>query len=124
MPYRTSWEPAGFLLEHSGLITGDEIDQANQCFFSDPRSDTARYQIIDCSLVTEVDISVHDMSRTAAYDLGASRSNPQIKLAFVSTHPDMTLAIEKYITVSKNLKTSWRFGIFEDIERAREWAEM
>ncbi|WP_309396369.1 hypothetical protein [Cerasicoccus maritimus] len=124
MAYQTTWEPTGFIMRFTGDITGEEIDEANECFFRDPRSDSARFQLVDLSQITSVDISVQDMARTAAYDLGASRSNPRIKLAFVCTYAPMTKAVEEYIRVSRSLKSSWRFAIFEDEASAREWAEI
>ncbi|WP_309381586.1 hypothetical protein [Cerasicoccus frondis] len=123
MPYRTNWEPGGFIMIFFGQLSAEEIDEANEAFFRDPRSDLARFQLVDCSGVTKLTASQQDMSRTAAYDLGASRSNPRMQLAFISTLPEMTLGIEQYIEVSKRLNSTWAFAIFVDEASAREWLQ-
>ena len=66
MPYHTNWEPRGIVWEFYGDVTAQEIEEANDNFYRDERSDTAKYQIIDATKVTSVEWSERDIKVIAA----------------------------------------------------------
>lgn len=121
MPYRTTWEKRGILWEFYGDVTAQEIEDANDEFYSDGRSDTAKYQIIDALKVTSVEWSERDIKVIAAYDLGAAHVIKNLKVAYVAVDEEFTVKLEKYIDISRKLNSSWQFKGFQEMSSARAW---
>lgn len=105
-----------------GFVSAEEIEVANQEFYNDPRSDRAKYQIIDAREVTGVEWSDRDIAATAAHDLGASQVVQHVRVASVSKDPAIIEKLDKYTEILRRMNSSWQFATFGDIEVAREWA--
>ncbi len=121
MPYRTIWEENGIKWEFFGVVTSEEIEQANETFFSDPRSKTAQYQIVHTLETEEVEWRPLDMVEITFNDVAASKSGMQLKLAYIADKERIREKIEKYIAMSKNLNSEWEFKGFNSEKAAREW---
>ncbi len=121
MPYRTIWEENGIKWEFYGVVTSEEIEQANETFFSDPRSKTAQYQIVHTLETEEVEWRPLDMVEITFNDVAASKSGMQLKLAYIADKERIREKIEKYIAMSKNLNSEWEFKGFNSEKAAREW---
>lgn len=122
MPYRTHWHARGILWEFYGDVTAQEIEDANQEFYADARSERSTYQIIDVRQVSSLTWSDRDIKVTAAYDLGAESTIKKVKVAFVAVDDDIMAKLEKYADISRRLNSSWQFKGFDTIERASVWA--
>ncbi len=121
MPYRTIWEEDGIKWEFYGQVTSDEIREANETFFNDPRSESSRYQIVHTLDTQGVEWRPVEMVEITFNDVAASKSGMQLKLAYIANNPKIREKIEKYVTMSRNLNTDWEFKGFTDEEAAREW---
>ena len=122
MPYRTHWHERGILWEFYGDVTAQEIEEANDAFYRDARSDLAKYQIIDARAVTSVEWQDRDIQATAAYDIGAEATIKNVKVAYVAHDAGIMNKLEKYADLSRRLNSSWRFQGFDDIDEAKAWA--
>lgn len=122
MPYKTSWEENGIVWKFYGDVTAEEIENANDEFYRDERSDTTSYQIIDALEVNHVEWNDIDIKEMAAQDKGASLLLNKIRVAYISTNENITAVLEKYIEISRILNSSWEFKGFTQLESAREWA--
>jgi hypothetical protein len=123
MPYRTIWEANGLIWEFYGLVTAREIESANDEFYRDLRSDTAKYQIIDTRRVTDIEWSETDIKITAAYDIGATHTIEKLKVVLVATNQTVIEKMEKYTEISRQLESSWEFASFRTMEEAKNWVE-
>lgn len=123
MPFRTIWEQKGIKWEFHGHVTSDEIEQANEIFFQDPRSKTARYQIVHTLETESVEWKPMDMVEITFNDVAASRSGMQLKIAYIANNTRVREKIEKYIAMSRNLNSDWQFNGFETEKEARKWIE-
>lgn len=124
MAYHTTWEENGILWEYSGDVTAEEISESQDEFFADYRSKNARYQIIDASSIDSLIWDQSDIVETSANDVGASMAVKDLRIAFiVSEDEDVRQKIEAYIDLCKEMEASWAFGIFRDMEAARNWIE-
>lgn len=121
MPFRTIWEEYGIKWEFFGVVTSEEIDKANETFFSDPRSKTAQYQIVHTLETEDVEWHPLDMIEITFNDVAASKSGMQLKLAYITNKERIREKIEKYIAMSRNLNSDWEFRGFDDEQAAREW---
>ncbi|MCG9972377.1 hypothetical protein [Christiangramia crocea] len=123
MPYKTNWEPHGIIWKFYGYVTAEEIEEANNEFYTDERSDDSRYQIIDALEVTNVEWNDVDIKEIAAQDKGASFLLHKLKVAYISKDEKVTAVLEKYIDISKILNSTWKFKGFNDLNSAKRWVK-
>ncbi|MDX1542794.1 MAG: hypothetical protein R3214_02530 [Christiangramia sp.] len=123
MPYKTNWEAHGIAWKFYGYVTAEEIEEANNEFYTDERSDDARYQLIDALEVTDVEWNDADIKEMAAQDKGASFLLPKLKVAYVSKNEKVIAVLEKYIEISKFLNSTWKFKGFKDLHSAKQWVK-
>ncbi len=121
MPYTTSWEANGIVWMFSGHVSAEEIQRANDEFYKDPRSDTAKYQLIDALNVDSVEWQEADIKEIAAMDAGAGQVIRNLKVAYVSNNKEISEKLEKYIEISRILNKSWSFRGFDRIAAALDW---
>ena len=121
MPYRTHWKENGIVWEFYGDVTAQEIERANAEFYRDARSDEAKYQIVDARDVASVEWQERDIKTVAAYDLGASRTLRNVRVALVADDGEIMEKLDRYADLSRRLNSSWQFERFETLEPARAW---
>ncbi len=121
MPFRTIWEKEGIKWEFYGLVTAEEIWEANRVFFSDPRSETAKYQIVQTIEISDVKWDPLDIVDVSVNDVAESRSLHRLKIAYITNNALIKQKIEKYVSISRNLNSDWHFRGFEDEDNARIW---
>ncbi len=123
MPYRTRWEDHGICWEFYGYVTAEEINEANEEFYSDYRSKNARYQLINTLETDDVEWQEMDIVEVSAKDIGASRVIPEVKVAFIANNDKVWNKIQKYVDLSATLNSSWKFMGFETEDEARKWLQ-
>ena len=121
MPFVTTWEDKGIYWNYHGIVTAQDISDSNNLFYSDSRSDSAKYQIADGTDVEEVISNIDDMQLLAIMDLGQSHSTKNLKIALVGTLPSLLNIYQSYIKYSAEFNNSWSVKIFKDINSARKW---
>jgi len=121
MPFNTIWEEDGIKWEFYGHVTADEIEKANGLFFNDPRSETAKYQIVHTLQTESVEWKPVEIVDITFLDVAASQSGLQLKIAYIADKEKIRKKIEKYIEMSRHLNTNWQFKGFKDEEKARKW---
>jgi len=121
MPFRTIWEKEGIKWEFYDFVTAQEIWEANEIFFSDPRSKTSKYQLVHTMETTGVEWDPMDIVEVSANDVAASRTLQRLKMAYIATNDRIRAKIEKYVDISRNLNSDWHFRGFESEKEARLW---
>lgn len=121
MPLEIVWEPKGVVWKLTGDIAYWEIEAENDRLYSDERSDFIKYQLIDASEITSLDVSEQQSRQIASIDCGASHSIKSLKVAFVTSHPEVRNHFQDYIKTCTGLDIGWQFAIFDGVEQAREW---
>lgn len=123
MPYKTKWQDNGIVWSFYGQVTAEEIETANYEFYTDERSDEAKYQIINALEVTTVEWNELKIKEMAAQDKGASFLLNRLKVAYVSNNRKVTSVLEKYIEISRMLNSSWKFKGFNELKPAIKWVK-
>jgi hypothetical protein len=121
MPYKAIWEDKGFVREFYGVVDSSEVLDSDREFYEDPRSDVATYQITDFSKAQPGKVEDTDIIKIAGFDIGASVTVPNLKVAFVTRDQYVKALCQKYIDLSIQANKTWKFKIFEDRESARDW---
>jgi hypothetical protein len=118
MPYKNSWEQHGVYRKYSGQVTGSDILQAIEEIAADPRYDDIQYVINDFLEIAGSQVTDQEVELIAAMDYAASLSNPNIRLAIVTTDPLMQQLLLQYSAVSP---PSFPTEIFSDLDASRLW---
>jgi hypothetical protein len=124
MPYQISWEKKGIVYKFYDFITPKEVISSSEDKYGDDRFDSLRYQILDLSEIKPVAVNDPDMAlqlvkRIAATDRAAAISNPDMKIAIVTSLEIISTLACLY---SAELSDSpWMSSVFKTSTEAREW---
>ena len=125
MPFEVIWEQRGVRMHFSGEMSPADILNANLAFYEDERSDSARYQILDCLDVTSLSNDPRGYEDTlvtlAAMDNGAALSLGPVKVALVAVLQETIDLFTQYSDVSNSMDSDWPTRVFPDMDSARAW---
>jgi hypothetical protein len=119
MPYETTWEKKGIYWNLYGIVTGNDIEQLTIDVFGDSRFDDIRYVILDGMSIDDFVMSDDQLESVAAQDWAAAITNPNVKIAVITTHPRLI----EVATMFGNMfgEHPWKISVHENIEEARRW---
>jgi hypothetical protein len=122
MSFSLFFENKGFILEHRGHTTIEEINDVNALIHGHKRFDSHKYQLIN---LLNADFSDVDQSKAvipAATDWAASNTQVDIKVAMVAQSPQSIAFCQNYMAISQELGSPWLFKLFSELNDASEWA--
>jgi hypothetical protein len=122
MAYATTWLPHGVIWDYSEILTGDDVLQSNLEIFGDERFDELRYQIVDLTKVSSVEVTKKHMRKVAHLDMAAARTNPRVRVAVVATTCESVCIGDLYDQLTLK-KSPWVTKIFNSREEAEAWAQ-
>jgi hypothetical protein len=99
MPFEITWEPRGVYKKVWGEVTAQEFMQSIAAQQNDPRFDSLKYAINDFLGVEKIHITESDVHMFAATAIGASYSNPKLKIVIAATHPGVLALVREYAKV-------------------------
>ncbi|NTV72159.1 MAG: hypothetical protein HGA71_18715 [Azonexaceae bacterium] len=119
MNFEIIWEPPqGVVKRYFGHVTGNDVLVANTQIEADPRFDTLRYVINDFLGCTGVSISPAELEEIAAIDRSAATINPHIRIAMLTSHPEIIAAANAY---ANDTLTIYLTRVFSSMADARAW---
>ena len=114
------WEEKGLCRQFTNKISGEEVLKMNLKLQGDSRFDDIRYVINDFTEIVDFDFSDIDIQKISVMDQAASMSNPNIKIAIVSTLEPLLVWIKLYCESMKG--SPYKCEIFDHIDNAHKWA--
>ena len=121
MAFELIWEPEGVVIQYAGVVSDDDIRQANLDIFDDPRFDTLMYEICIYTDIAALDRSSEIVRWVADFDLQASKRNPAIRVAVVGEQPLLRGITNMYRAEFELRGGTWGQGLFDTVEEARAW---
>lgn len=118
MSYEIIWEPCGVIKRFFGHVTSHDLLQSVVEIEMDARFDELRYCINDFLGITGISSSPQDVEEISVVDKGASLTNPRIKIAVVTTSPEVISLANEYANSSLN---SYPTRIFSSLDEAGSW---
>lgn len=109
----------GVTLVFTGVITSQEIYDANTSIITHPEFTSLRYQLCIFHSVKDFQLSTAEVMSTAHRDVKAAKLNADVKVAIVT---DSTLVYglgRMYDAFSD--ESPWETEIFWKVEEAHEW---
>lgn len=118
MSYEIIWARRGVIKRYFGHVTTDDLVQSVVDVEKDARFDSLRYCINDFLGITGISSSPQDIEDISALDKGASFSNPRIRIAVVTTSPEVVALATEYANSALN---SYPTKIFSSLDDANAW---
>lgn len=115
MPYEIVREPRGVHKRFWGMVTPGEFLDSVKSFHNDPHFDSVRYTINDFSDVEGFVMEETHIEQTAAINVGAAYTNPNIRVIVVTRDPRIIGLTKKY----DQLTGAEPVAIFPDLQQAR-----
>lgn len=117
MSFEITWENHGAYKRFSGFVAFEEYARSQQMVLGDERTDDLHYIINDLSAIEGYSGTREQAEYLAAFNHGASLSNPRIRIAYVTSD----LRIIALIGVA-SLLSSYELKAFPTLDQARAWA--
>jgi hypothetical protein len=126
-PYRQ--RRASYCLRHegegvhvvwSGHVSGDDIIDFLAHIHGQPFFDRLRYKLHDFSHCTSFSICERKIEEIAALDWASSRTNPHIRVALISDHPEIHRSQQLYNSCGIR---GFELKVFPSLPQARDWLE-
>lgn len=121
MAYELVWEPDGVLKRFSGTVAADEFLRSVKQVQGDSRFDDMRYIISDFSAALADKIGDDVLTELSAMHYGAYASNPNCRIAFVTTDPAFAERIRR-ILLSPDMR-SYHVEVSPSVTEARDWLD-
>lgn len=121
MSFTMLWEPDGVITTFHGVVNSEEVMEADRCFYADPRSDLAKYQITDFTQGVPGRVDTDHVTTIAAFDVGSSHSIANLKVALIVRDPFVKTLCEQYIELMNEMNSGWACRICDDMDSARQW---
>ena len=118
MPYTIEWEPQGVVKRFTGLVSGAELVQSVNEVASHPGFRSLRYELSDYLGSDATDFSQNALNEVRAMRISSYQTNPHIRVAIVTLHPDIEQRI--YSTIAAKL-TLHQTKVFASISEADQW---
>ena len=111
-----SWESRGVYKHFTGYVSYQEYANSQEKVLSDHRTDDIRYVINDFLDISGYAIKTDEAEYLAAFNHGASVSNPYLRVAYVTTDARIRFLIKLVSTIS-----AFELKSFPTLAAAREW---
>ena len=118
MSFELFWEPRGVVLRFAGVVLPSDPREATVAYEGDVRFGDLRFVIADYSAIAGCAARPSDMEMVGATNFGASKSNPRIRKAVVTTSPEVIAMAEHY---RKVLRSPVPTQVFATMADARAW---
>lgn len=118
MSYELRWHPGGVTKYFFSIVTNDDMLLSVYESEADSRFENLRYVINDFLEIEGCDFETPIAERIAIQDRGAAFTNPNIRIAVVTTHPQVIAAAEAYAASPLNVYPT---KIFSTLQEARVW---
>jgi len=115
--------PRGIYITGRGELTSQDIHKIAFIDHSDERSVDAKFIVSDFLQATAESILSRDIDKALAIDIGASRSTPDLKLAFVANNESTVSCCSYYMERAHKLNLPWEIQIFSTSEAALNWCQ-
>lgn len=119
MSFELGWEARGVIVTYAGTLFPDEVLECHQLIAGDRRFDDLRFAIVDTLSVRSMSFSRSDIERIDAFLQGPAWTNPNIRVVFVATLPEVLQALAIYQAICSYY--SYKPAICSSIPAARVW---
>lgn len=120
MTFNINWTKKGVYVKFRGLVTAQDLIDANNYIISNANFDVISYQIFDFLNIEGFKITSYDINVIGVMDKAQAEFKQEMKVAIVTQDEYV-----KQITLEYNqimTESNWITQIFGNYESAKDWA--
>jgi hypothetical protein len=121
MTFNINWDKIGVYVKFRGVVTAQDLIDANNYVISNANFESINYQIFDFLHIDDFNVSSNDITLVAMIDKSQSESVDEMKIAILTQNDyvkEINLKYDQYMTGSK-----WETKIFGTIKSAKAWVK-
>lgn len=124
MPYEVIWTDNGVIEKFSGIMSAQNLEDADKLVYDNHRFDNIRYWIVDLMEITDHTFQEDDPVIVAYIDhTASSHYKKNLNMAIASVLPSIMPLVHEYIQQSKSLVSTWYIHHFTNLKSAEDWAK-
>lgn len=119
MTFNINWDQYGVYVKFRGIVTAQDLIDANNYLISNKNFEDINYQIFDFINIDGFNITKEDIQIVGTMDKSQSDFKKEMKVAIVTQDNkvrDITAEYEQLMEGSR-----WKTKIFDDVDNARKW---
>jgi len=119
MTFNINWDKEGVYVKFRGVVTAQDLIDANNYVLSNANFESIGYQIFDFLHIDEFNVTSDDINIVATMDRSESENTEEMKIAILTKGnyvKKITLEYDQFMVESK-----WETKIFDTIELAKKW---
>ena len=119
MTFNITWDKKGVYVKFRGVVTAQDLIDANNYVLSNANFESINYQIFDFLQIDDFKITSHDITIIATMDKSQTESKEVMKIAILTVNnyvKEITSEYDQFM-----IGSDWETKIFETAEAAKEW---
>jgi hypothetical protein len=118
MGYSVDWTKQKVTVVYSGHCTETDVLNVVVALQSDVRFDSTHQALHDFSQCLSLAPSPEHLEEVAMRNVGAAMSNPRLRIAVVTTKPDVLAMLERFESIGLS---PYPLYVFDDVQSANDW---
>ena len=119
MTFNINWDKEGVYLKFRGVVTAQDLIDANNYIISNGKFDSIDYQIFDFLHIDDFKITPYDITIVGTMDKSQTEFNKNMKVGIITQDDYVKEIISEYEKIMEG--SDWITKIFPDMENARLW---
>lgn len=119
MTFNINWDKEGVYVKFRGVVTAQDLIDANNYVLSNANFESINYQIFDFLRIDDFKITSHDITLVAMMDKSQTESKEEMKIAILTTNNYVKEIASEYDQFM--IGSDWKTQTFETAEAAKEW---
>lgn len=119
MTFNINWDKKGVYIKFRGLVTAQDLIDANNYVISNANFELINYQIFDFLNIDNFKITSYDISIIGVMDKSQTDFKKEMKVAIITDDDDVKRITSEYDQIMSG--SNWITKIFSTLEDARTW---
>jgi len=121
MTFNIKWNRNGVYLQFRGVVSSQDLIDANNYVISNAKFEQIKYQIFDFLQIDDFNITSYDMTIIGTMDKSQSEFKSEMKVAVLTQDRYVRDLTNEYNQLMAG--SHWITQIFPDLESAKNWVE-
>ncbi len=121
MTFNINWDKKGVYVKFRGVVTAQDLIDANNYLISNANFETIHYQIFDFSTIEDFKITSYDISIIGVMDKSQTGFKKEMKVAIVTEDDYVREITTEYDHIMS--ESNWQTKIFANYESALTWVK-
>lgn len=121
MTFNINWDKKGVYLKFRGVVTAQDLIDANNYIISNAKFDSIDFQIFDFLDIEDFKITSYDITIVGTMDKSQIAFKKNMKVGILTRDDYVKDIISEYKKIMEG--SNWITQIFSDVDCARKWAK-